>query len=191
MEVAVMSLSARDQQALDGIEDDLADSTPQLAAMLATFTQLTSNDEMPVGEEMTVARPDTAGIRRIFRPGVRRAAPVHWILKAIALMAIAVAVTAIAMAASSGGDGGGCAASWAVTCGRTAPTHSSRPARKTAVGQAPPAAPSVPPDLRLVPPDLRSVLPAARSVPPIYIVVRYGWLPSACRSRMCYRGNGR
>jgi hypothetical protein len=133
-EAAVVSLSARDQQALDGIEDDLADSAPELAAMLGTFTQLTSKDQMPVGEEMTVARPDIPGIR----PGAQRLAPVHCILKAIAVMAIAVTVTAIAMAASSGGDRGECAASWAVTCSRPAPTHSSRPARKTAAGQAPP-----------------------------------------------------
>jgi hypothetical protein len=150
MEVAVMSLSARDQQALDSIEDDLADSAPELAAMLATFTQLTSNDEMPAGEEMTVSRRDAPGTRRIFRPGVQPVAPVHWILKAIALMAIAVAVTAIAMTAGSG-DRGGCAASWAVTCGRSAPTHSSRPARTTAVGQPPPAARPVPPAARSVP----------------------------------------
>jgi hypothetical protein len=76
-----MSLSARDQQALDGIEDDLADSAPELAAMLGTFTQLTSNDKMPVGEEMTVARPDIPGTRRLLRPGVQRAA--HFCAKVI------------------------------------------------------------------------------------------------------------
>jgi hypothetical protein len=155
MEVAVMSLSAQDQQdqqALDGMEEDLADSAPELATMLAMFTRLTSSEKMPDGEEMTVARPDTPGIRRLFRPGVQGAAPVHWILKAIAVMAVAVAVTAIAMVASSGGNGDVCATPWAVTCGRPASAPSSRPARQTVVGQAPPAARRVPPAARRVPP---------------------------------------
>ena len=57
MEVAVMSLSARDQQALDGIEDGLAGSTPKLAAMLATFTRLTSGEEIPA-EGVTAVSAD-------------------------------------------------------------------------------------------------------------------------------------
>jgi hypothetical protein len=50
MEVAVTSLSARDQQMLEDIEDGLVGSAPKLAAMLAMFTRLTSNEEMPAAE---------------------------------------------------------------------------------------------------------------------------------------------
>ena len=57
MEVAAMSLSERDQQALDGIEDGLAGSTPKLAAMLATFTRLTAGEEMP-SEGVTAVTAD-------------------------------------------------------------------------------------------------------------------------------------
>ena len=52
-----MSLSERDQQALDGIEDGLAGSTPKLAAMLATFTRLTAGEEMP-SEGVTAVTAD-------------------------------------------------------------------------------------------------------------------------------------
>ena len=52
-----MSLSERDQQALDGIEDGLAGSTPKLAAMLATFTRLTVGEEMP-SEGVTAVTAD-------------------------------------------------------------------------------------------------------------------------------------
>jgi pimeloyl-ACP methyl ester carboxylesterase len=46
MEAAVMSLSAREQQALDSIEDGLSGADPKLASLLATFTRLTA--ELPV-----------------------------------------------------------------------------------------------------------------------------------------------
>ena len=42
-----MSLSAREWQALDSIEDQLAGSDPQLASLMATFTRLASGEEMP------------------------------------------------------------------------------------------------------------------------------------------------
>jgi len=43
MEVAVMSLSAQDQRALDRVEDRPADSAPGLTSLLATFTRLASD----------------------------------------------------------------------------------------------------------------------------------------------------
>ena len=61
-----MSLSAWEQQALDSIKNRLAGSDPELAAMLATFTQLTTGEEMPVAEEIT------AGSQQANRLHVRR-----------------------------------------------------------------------------------------------------------------------
>lgn len=43
-----MSLGAWERQALDSIRDGLAGSDPQLAALLTTFTELASGEEMPV-----------------------------------------------------------------------------------------------------------------------------------------------
>jgi hypothetical protein len=153
MEVAVMSLSARDQQALDGIADGLTASAPKLAAMLTTFTRLTSGEEMPANEAVTVGRPNTCGVRGLRRLEFQRAMPVLWMLIAIAALAIALAVSR-----SSSGDG--CSTSWSVACGGSpASARSSRPASQTAadqvlrqtaigqiaVGQAPPAPRPVPP----------------------------------------------
>jgi Protein of unknown function (DUF3040) len=138
MEVAVMSLSARDRQALEEIEDGLAGSAPDLAAMLTIFSRLTSNEEMPAGETVREAR-------RVRRPfpwlSLQRAAPVLWLLITIAALAIVVVVT-------RSGSGVACVKSWAVACASPAPAHSSRPARKTGADQAPPAGHPVPADSR-------------------------------------------
>jgi hypothetical protein len=65
----VMSLSARDRQALDSIEDQLAGSDPRMASLMATFTRLTSGEEMPAREDIRAVacagqapahRPDAA-----------------------------------------------------------------------------------------------------------------------------------
>ena len=47
-----MSLSAREQQALDSIGDELAGADPKLASLLATFARLASGEEMPVREKI-------------------------------------------------------------------------------------------------------------------------------------------
>ena len=59
MEV-VTSLSARDRQALDSIDDQLAGSDPQLASLMATFTRLSSGEEMPHREDIRADRPPPA-----------------------------------------------------------------------------------------------------------------------------------
>ena len=56
-----MSLSAREQQALDSITGRLADSDPELAALLTGFTRLASGEEMPQRERIR------AGPRRAIR----------------------------------------------------------------------------------------------------------------------------
>lgn len=56
-----MSLTAREQQALHAIEDEIAGSDPKLASLLATFTRLTSGEEMPVREKIPASRDPCAG----------------------------------------------------------------------------------------------------------------------------------
>jgi len=74
-----MSISERDQQALDLIEEDLAGSVPELAAKLAVFTRLTADEAMPPRERVwhrartPAARLASAGERR----GVALAPPAH------------------------------------------------------------------------------------------------------------------
>ena len=56
-----MSLSAREQRALDSITDRLAGSDPELATLLTGFTRLVSGEEMPLREGIR------AGSRRAIR----------------------------------------------------------------------------------------------------------------------------
>jgi hypothetical protein len=126
MEVAVMSLSTREQQALGFIESDLARSDPKLASLLATFARLTCGEEMPVREKIQAVRRWSAfGARRLGqRLGHWRSMTLLWLLIAFALVAVALVV----------GNGGGsvskgsCANSWPTTCTAPATTHLPHPA---------------------------------------------------------------
>lgn len=60
MKEAVMSLSARDRQALDSIEDRLAGSDPGLASLLDTFARLEAVEEMPAREDIRAGGPPPA-----------------------------------------------------------------------------------------------------------------------------------
>jgi len=144
-----MGLSARDQQALDGIEDGLAGSAPKLAAMLATFTRLTSGEEMPADEAVTAVRLNTRGVRRLRQSDFQRAVPALWML-------IAIAVLAIALAASRGGSGNGCITSWHVACCSPALAHSSRPRPpdrgRPGAARSPPGPAGPPPGRLICPP---------------------------------------
>ncbi|MDR0344085.1 MAG: DUF3040 domain-containing protein [Nocardiopsaceae bacterium] len=60
-----MSLTAREQQALQAIEGRLVGSDPELASLLATFTRLTSSEEMPARER--VQRGWHRALRRLHR----------------------------------------------------------------------------------------------------------------------------
>jgi hypothetical protein len=137
MEVAVMSLTAREQQALDGIENRLAGSDPRLAALLATFTRLTSDDGMPACEEV---RQDVRWTRQVFRrarrllaayAGLDRTAALLWALIAIGMMAVAVVL-------SSRASGTACIRSWTAVsatpsaCVVPVPAHSFRPVMPSA-----------------------------------------------------------
>jgi hypothetical protein len=127
MEVAVMSLSAREKHTLDSIESWLAGADPELASMLNTFTRLTSGEDMPVREKIRPRRRSSLQSRRTGdRPrrlprwfGRPQAAVLVWLVISIALLA-----TALVVNRAGGGARGPCAS--LVACGRPAPTH--RPA---------------------------------------------------------------
>jgi hypothetical protein len=121
-----MSLTVREQQALEELASRLARSDPTLAAKLAIFSRLTSGEEMPVRESArltcgsageSTCRPGGAGsrpalgARLLYRhlglPGV---AALVWLVIAVALIAVAVTIT-------GGTKGTGtCTASWPVPC---------------------------------------------------------------------------
>jgi Protein of unknown function (DUF3040) len=126
-----MSLSAREQQALDSIEDELAGSDPKLASLLAKFARHASGQEMPPREKIpnpalrrgNVRRP----ARRLFpRLSLQQTMLLLWLTVTIALIAIALVLNC----------NGPCPESWAVACTQQAPVHSPRPAaHKTSAGQ--------------------------------------------------------
>ena len=81
MEGPGMSLSAREQQALNSIRDGLAGSDPELATLLATFTEQPSGEDLPVREN----------IRAIPHWGIPRYALVLWLLITVVLIGVALA----------------------------------------------------------------------------------------------------
>jgi hypothetical protein len=137
-----MSLSAREQQVLDSIKAELADSDPRLAGFMATFTRLVSGEEMPLrervwgGSRRAGGRPGRS--QRRHGPGPRRLrSPVGgqwlgprtgtllllWLLVSVVLIAVAVIL-------SHGGSGssGGCAEPWPAVCADRASSPRPRPA---------------------------------------------------------------
>ena len=71
-----MSLSAREQQALESIEDGLAESDPGLASRLGIFSRLASGEEMPERDEIQPIRPSaTDRLDRNRSPAPDRSAP--------------------------------------------------------------------------------------------------------------------
>ncbi len=101
-----MGLSARDQQALDTIEGELASSDPELASALDTFSRLAAADDMPARE-------------RIREPRWRRRP--RWPCKVVAVwLAITVALVVAALAARYAGRTGSCA-TWPAACATQRP----------------------------------------------------------------------
>jgi len=152
MEVAAMSLSAREEQILGSIEGGLARSDPKLAWMIATFTRLASGEEMPVREKIHAVRLVTnlrdrrPPCRDVVRRRARRLCqhlglPQYWVLWLAAVAA--VALVAIALAVNRGGSSGqgACPASWSASsavCAAEVSAHPSGPvARQAASGQSP------------------------------------------------------
>lgn len=133
-----MSLSAHEEQVLNSVEDGLARSDPRLASLLATFTRLTSGEEMPAAEKILAAcRRDTRRSRRrsyrdracrparqLYRLLGSRQAALLWLVAVAAVVLVAVALAA---GRHSGGRGA-CLTSRAAACTTPASAHVSGPA---------------------------------------------------------------
>jgi hypothetical protein len=125
-----MSLSAWEQQALNSIKDGLADSDPELAALLTTFTELASGQEMPAREQTRAS--SRRAIQRWWRTGRRRgrtrARRVGQCLSLryalLLLLVVTAALTGIAVALSLGGGQVACTGPWSTLCSDPAPGYS-------------------------------------------------------------------
>jgi len=130
-----MSLSAWEQQFLDSIKDGLAGSDPQLAALLTTFTELASGEEMPVREKIRASSRravwrsrrqrrhygrDRAG--RLYQQLRLRWALLLWLLVTAAMIGVA-----LTLSRGAGGQAP-CTGSWSTFCVLPAPAPSSPPA---------------------------------------------------------------
>jgi hypothetical protein len=130
-----MSHSAREQQALDSIEDGLAGSDPHLTSMLGIFTRLASGEEMPAREKISVSWRQATGrarrnrrhpqrnttsrpVHRVYRRlGFQRAALLLWLFMTIALIALGLVL-------SRGGSRDVCPSIW-TACAGSGPAHNS------------------------------------------------------------------
>jgi hypothetical protein len=113
MEVAVMSLSAHEQQALDSIEDGLCGADSKLASLLATFTRLTAGEEMPVPEKIQMGKRSATRLRRRPRRGTAGQARVSPGLAAAGLwLLISVTMIAVVLALGRGDGNGTCTVGW-------------------------------------------------------------------------------
>lgn len=129
-----MSISQHEQEVLDSVADDLIGSGPELAAMLAMFTRLTANEEMPPYER--VWRPVRAPSAGSAKPGAgpektriqhvlsRRAA---WRLL---MLVLTVAFFALAVISSRGAGRGVCTVPWTAACQQVHGSPSQAPSSK-------------------------------------------------------------
>jgi hypothetical protein len=130
-EVVMMSISERERQTLESIENGLVRSAPELASMLAIFTRLTANEKMPARRPvqrasslrtvagLTVGPPPPERPRRIRLGRVTG----RWLW-----LAIAVALLALTVILGHGTGRAACTATWVTaTC-----HHVPAPARPVA-----------------------------------------------------------
>ena len=113
-----MSLSAREQQALDSIKDGLAGSDPTLVARLTIFTRLASDEEMPTREKIQAGSRQAVRRSRHEPPHTRRADQRLGLLQAVPLLlwlVTTVALITVALASNRGSQGT-CTGSWATLC---------------------------------------------------------------------------
>ena len=114
-----MSLSAREQQALDSIKDGLAGSDPTLVARLTIFTRLASDEEMPAREKIQAGSRQDVRRSRHEPPHTRRADQRLGLLQAVPLLlwlVTTVALITVALASNRGGSQGTCTGSWTTFC---------------------------------------------------------------------------
>lgn len=114
-----MSLSARDRQELDVIEEHLATSDPQLAGLLATFSRLADGEAIPAREQIPADSPQAVGraLRGVFPRWPARSksgrTSLPNLLTQVSVLAIwlviSVALIAVALLLSHSGGNGSCA----------------------------------------------------------------------------------
>jgi hypothetical protein len=138
-----MSLSAREQQVLDSIRDGFAASDPRLTSLLSTFSQLASEEEMPVREQIhggsrralrrSLHRQHgrLAGGRRPSRRPQRRLGLQWGVWLLWFMMTVAMIVVAVTM--NRGTSPSRCTGTWVTFC--AGPTHPAVP-KPTPSGQA-------------------------------------------------------
>jgi len=127
-----MSLSAWEWQTLNSISDQLADSDPQLTALLISFTELASGESMPARERVrpssrrTVVRSyrkrrfqGRATALRMYRYLMARWAVLLWLLVTAVLISVAVALS------RSGSGHVACTGYWSATCAHPVPASGS------------------------------------------------------------------
>ena len=81
--------------ALESIETGLGDADPALASLLATFSRLTSSEDMPARERIrTPLRHPPRRSRRPRRRAPRSwSAPLAWLVVSVALITVAVVLS--------------------------------------------------------------------------------------------------
>jgi hypothetical protein len=138
-----MSLSAWEQQVLDSIRDGFAASDPQLTSLLSAFSQLASEEEMPVREQIRGGSPralrrslhrqhgrPVGGRRHSRRPpwrlGLQQGALLLWLVVTVTVMVVAVTM-------NRGTSPGSCTGSWVTFCAGS--THPAEP-KPTPRGQS-------------------------------------------------------
>ena len=121
-----MSLSAREQRALESIADGLAESDPRLDSLLGIFSRLAWGEDMPARDEIHPIRVTATGRPYRNRPralclrlGWNRAAVLLWLVMTIGLISVALAL--------SNRGPGECAQSWGTVCTGSEQAHVARP----------------------------------------------------------------
>jgi hypothetical protein len=118
-----MSLSAREQQALDLINDRLISSDSGLAILLGTFNRLAAAEEMPAREKIWPGSPAAAGCagrgrhphRKCRYPSQQARRARQWAAPAL-LFVITLSLIAVAVVFSRTSSPVKCAAPLAMVC---------------------------------------------------------------------------
>jgi len=148
-----MSLSTQEQQALHSIEEGLSGSASKPVSLLAIFTRLTQDEEMPGREQIALSgRPRGAHRSHASRrlgPGQARRRP-RMLTQPQALqraglllwLAVAIGLVAVALAINRNGSPRTCTDPWIAACAAPAPAppvrrHGQQPASARPKGQAP------------------------------------------------------
>ena len=130
-----MSLTPREELILDSIKDRISRSDPGLAALLAIFTKLAADEDMPLREDIRIPRQAPRRpsrkrwwrLKRLFGTPVSRARQRFGYQRlALALwLVISIALITTALLLNRGNPGAGCMPALTVACATPAPAQSS------------------------------------------------------------------